>query len=254
MKNAITKKQIQTFEEAGFLVLRNFLTEGQIDELLRLAQQQLAQSIEPVEYETDVMYPGSPESITATGGRTIRRMLGAYQRSDLFRTVAKSQGIKSILNILLGSSAVAMSQCHHNCIMTKHPDYSSSTDWHQDNRYWQFEQQNLITAWTALGNEREENGCLRVIPESHRLKITDSQLDEKLFLNTELPENQKLIATNRLVELNKGDVLLFHSRLFHAAGRNHSDRIKYSLVFTYHELTNHPIKNSKSDRLPSIAL
>ena len=250
----IEQSHIRAFTENGFIIVRELFTEDRINDLRRLAEIALEQSVDPVEFETDVKYPGAPSSIDATGGRTIRRLLGAYQRNDSFREVALSRQFKSILAELFDSNSLALSQCHHNCVMTKHPDYSSSTDWHQDNRYWQFEQENLITAWTALGNEREDNGCLRVIPATHRLDIADSQLDKKLFLRTDIPGNQLLIANNQLVELNKGDVLFFHSRLFHAAGRNLTDEVKYSLVFTYHETTNRPIANTKSDRLASVEL
>ena len=254
MKKLIDQSDIRAFAENGFLVVKRLFLEDRLGDILRHAKDALEQCAEPVEFETDVQYPGAPKSIDATGGRTIRRLLGAYQRNDSFREVGLSPQFKSILEMLFASNTLALSQCHHNCVMTKHPDFSSSTDWHQDNRYWQFEQENLITAWTALGHEHEENGCLRVIPGSHRLDIADSQLDEKLFLRTDIPENRQLIENNQLVELNKGDVLFFHSRLFHAAGRNLTDQVKYSLVFTYHETSNRPIANSKSARLASIAL
>ena len=37
--------------------------------------------------------------------------------------------------------------------MTKAKTYSSATLWHQDNRYWSFEEENLISVWLALGDE-----------------------------------------------------------------------------------------------------
>ena len=61
-----------------------------------------------------------------------------------------------------------MSQAHHNCVMTKNPGYSSETHWHQDIRYWSFQQPELVSVWTALGREHKGNGCLRVLPGSHQ--------------------------------------------------------------------------------------
>ena len=117
-----------------------------------------------------------------------------------------------------------MSQCHHNCVMTKHPGFSSSTAWHQDIRYWSFDAPELVSVWLALGSEREENGALWVIPGSHRLRLDRGRFDRHLFLRPELDANRALIDTATLVELEAGDALFFHCRLFHAAGKNRFGR------------------------------
>ena len=138
--------------------------------------------------------------------------------------------------------------------MTKRPGYSSATLWHQDNRYWSFDEQNLISVWLAVGRETKQNGCLRVIPGSHRLEIEPGRFDANLFLRSDLEENKSLLNSAIKLELEPGDVLFFHSRLFHAAGRNLSDETKYSVVFTYHEEENKPILGTRSARFPSISL
>jgi phytanoyl-CoA hydroxylase len=136
--------------------------------------------------------------------------------------------------------------------MTKHPGFSSATLWHQDVRYWSFERPELISIWFALGEETSANGALQVIPGTHRLAIDTQRLDADLFLRPELEENWPLIERAEVVALNPGDVLLFHCRLFHAAGRNTSDDVKLSAVFTYHQKDNRPQQNTRSDRFPSI--
>ena len=55
------------------------------------------------------------------------------------------------------------------------------------------------------------------------------------------------------MELEAGDVLFFHCRLFHAAGKNRSGEVKLSAVFTYHTAgSNRPIPGTRSDRYPSV--
>ena len=147
-----------------------------------------------------------------------------------------------------------MSQSHHNCVMTKHPGFSSSTAWHQDIRYWSFDAPDLVSLWLALGPEREENGALRLIPGSHRLHLHRGHFDRHLFLRPELEKNRELIANATLVELDAGDALLFHCRLFHAAGMNASGEVKLSAVFTYHARGNRPIPGTRSDRYPSVPI
>ena len=93
-----------------------------------------------------------------------------------------------------------------------------------------------------------------MIPGTHDLELDRGRLDAALFLRPELPENDALIAAAEPVELEAGDVLLFHARLFHAAGRNESDAVKLSFVFTYHLADNRPIPGTKSAAFPSIPL
>jgi len=147
-----------------------------------------------------------------------------------------------------------MSQCHHNCVMTKHPGFSSETLWHQDIRYWSFDRPELVSVWLALGSETADNGALWVIPGSHQLELDRGRFDAELFLRPELPENRELIDAAQVVELDAGDVLFFHCRLFHAAGMNRTSKVKLSLVGTYHDGDNAPIPGTRSALYPSVAL
>ena len=152
------------------------------------------------------------------------------------------------------SQQVALSQCHHNCVMTKQPGYSSETLWHQDIRYWSFDRPELISVWLALGHETEANGALSVIPGSHRLELDRGRLDADLFLRRDVDENQELLGRAEIVQLNPGDVLFFHCRLFHAAGMNRTDEVKLSVVSTYHDSNNAPIPGTRSAQYPSVQL
>ena len=145
-----------------------------------------------------------------------------------------------------------MSQNHHNCMMTKHPGYSSATLWHQDIRYWLFDQPDLVSVWLALGDETQDNGGMKLIPGSHSQHIDRGRFDGALFLRQDLPENQALIETAVSAELSRGDVLFFHSRTLHAAGRNNTDQVKASVVFTYHDVNNQPLAGTRSAAYPDI--
>lgn len=250
----LTDIQIAAFRRDGYLVVPSLADEAQCNEMREVAAGHLASNLAPVEYEVDVQYPGSPRAADAEGGHTVRRLLHAYARHSVFRDWAVSEPVKAQLVSMFGTPQVMLSQCHHNCVMTKQPGYSSATLWHQDNRYWSFDHQNLISVWLALGSETRDNGCLRVLPGSHLLDLEPGRFDAALFLRTDLPENKQLLATARTVELSPGDVLFFHSRLFHAAGRNLTTSTKYSVVFTYHEADNRPIEGTRSARFPGISL
>ena len=241
------------FDRRGFVVVPSVLASDLRQRVIDQVRQAMDPLVGPAEFEADVGYPGSPKDRSAPGGSTPRRLLHAYARSDEFKSLASRPEIVALLQNLMGED-VCLSQCHHNCIMTKHPGFSSATLWHQDVRYWSFEHLDLISVWFALGDETAENGALQVIPGTHLQEVEAERFDDELFLRPELPENQALINAAETVALSAGDVLLFHCRLFHAAGRNVSDAVKLSPVFTYHRSGNRPLPNTRSDRFPSIAI
>lgn len=250
--------ETRAFERDGYLVVRGLCPEATRERLLEVSAEHLNPVLGPVEYEADVGYPGSPENRLVEGGNTPRRLLNAYSRDAAFRDWSTGaevgEQLRAIFNTEFGHENVQLSQCHHNCLMTKHSGYSSATLWHQDIRYWSFDRPELVSVWLALGAENEKNGALKVIPGSHRLELDRGRLDSALFLRTELAENQKLLASAKSVPLEPGDVLFFHCRLFHAAGMNLTEQVKQSLVFTYHAADNRPIPETRSALLPSIPL
>lgn len=253
MKN-VQSLSPQTFARDGYQVVRGLCPQPVREALRGMTLAHLEPLVGPVEYEADVGYPGAPTSRDEQGGSTPRRLLNAYSRAEVFREWATGLPVGDQLRALFDRDDVFLSQCHHNCVMTKYPGYSSATLWHQDIRYWSFDQPELISVWLALGAETERNGVLRVIPGSHRLDIDRGRLDSALFLRTELQENRTLIESSEPVELAAGDVLFFHCRTYHAAGMNLSNEIKLSPVFTYHTLDNRPIPHTRSAQLPSVEL
>ena len=240
------------FTRNGYAVVRGLCPRTARERMLAIAREHLAAAVPPLEYEADVQYPGSPPSRDAPGGRTVRRLLQAYIRDPAYAQWATSPEVKARLTPLLGPQ-IELSQAHHNCVMTKDPRYSSLTSWHRDIRYWAFERADLVSVWLALGRETKENGCLLVLPGSHDIEFAPGRLDEAQFLRTDAEANRSLLASEVAVELEPGDVLFFHARLFHAAGRNRTADTKYSVVFTYHAAGNHPVPGSRSAALPDIA-
>lgn len=241
----LTPEKILEFKQNGYLVLPGFSSAEFCASVVAFAKSELEMQAMPIEFEADTQYPGAPQSRSAEGGATARRLLMASARHPMLRDWATTGELKSILHQLLGAE-VLLSQGHHNCIMTKQPAYSSVTGWHRDSRYWNFARPDLISAWLALGDEQVANGCLLVLPGSHHWTIDADQLDANQFLRTDITKNASLLAQATAVPLRQGDVLLFHSNLFHAAGRNTTNNTKYSMVFTYRAGDNLPRPGSRS--------
>jgi len=242
-----------TLERDGYCVARRLAGADFIRTVRRAVGAALEPLLGPAEFEAEVGYPGAPSNLESEGGRTPRRLLHAAARFPALGDWARSAAMADILKPWLGSGML-LSQCHHNCVMTKHPGHSSATLWHQDIRYWSFDRPELLSVWLALGEENGRNGALRIIPGSHRLHLDRGRFDRDLFLRPDLPENTALIRLSREVALAPGDVLFFHCRALHAAGVNRSDQVKLSCAFTYHAADNRPIPNTGSDRYPGLPL
>ncbi|QDT77480.1 1-deoxypentalenic acid 11-beta-hydroxylase [Gimesia maris] len=252
-RERLSAEEVEKFEQDGYLILRNLCPETLRQEMLAATKDGLSRVVEPVEYEADVEYPGSPSSRNVAGGETVRRLLQSHSRGMSFTQLVNHPALVNRLSQLLGPDYV-MPLAHHNCIMTKQPEFSSDTMWHQDIRFWSFERRELISVWVALGEENTDNGCLKVIPGTHRMTFEPHRLDERIFLRPDLPENQELIETSVSAELHPGDILLFHCRTFHAATRNFTDQAKFSVVFTFRPADNPPISGTRSASLPELVI
>ncbi len=237
--------QIDEFEEQGFIVLRDFADADTLSRMRSVTREHLEHEIPPLELEADLHYPGAPPTLESRGGCTVRRLQQAHARDIVFTDWICRPTLLRRLQQLMGPQ-LAMPLTHHNCVMTKQPEHSSDTGWHQDIRYWSFERPELISLWLALGPEYPENGGLWVIPGSHNMSLDRSRFDEKVFLCEDLAENHELISTAVPVELNAGDVLFFHARTLHSASRNHTTETKCSAVFTFRPIDNPPLPGSRS--------
>jgi len=252
-KAQFTAAECAQFVRDGYALVRGLAAGDTVARMRNVAKTHLAESRLPVEFEADTHYPGAPPSRDAPGGRTVRRLLQAYARDPVFRDWALSPLIAPRLAQLLGPQ-VMLSQAHHNCIMTKNPAFSSVTQWHRDIRYWSFDKPELVSVWLALGEEHLHNGCLLLLPGTHRMEFAAERLDDAQFLRADQVDNRALLGTRIAAELHAGDVLFFHCRLFHAAGNNQTSETKFSVVHTYHAADNPPRAGTRSAALPDIAL
>ena len=252
-KTPLSAAQIAAFETDGYLLLPGLVSTAECAQMVAVTNKHLQDAIAPLEYESEVGYAGAPTSLDSLGGRTARRLRDAYHRDASYRQWAVNPVLVAMLTQVL-DEPVCLTLAHHNCVMTKHPHFGTATGWHRDIRYWSFARNALISVWLALDSETENNGGLRFIPGSHRFDIQPSQMDDLDFLRPDVAENQALFAQGIALNLNPGDVVFFHSGLFHAAGRNNSPSIKESVVFAYHGFSNPPVPGSRSASAEDIFL
>jgi ectoine hydroxylase-related dioxygenase (phytanoyl-CoA dioxygenase family) len=139
--------------------------------------------------------------------------------------------IDEVIRALLGRSPYAV----QTMIYFKPPG-SRGQALHQDNFYLKAEPGTCIAAWMALDRVDEANGCLEVVPGSHRWPLLCTEEADTTVSFTDVtvpvPETQAAVP----VEMEPGDVLFFHGALVHGSNPNVTeDRFRRALIGHYIE-------------------
>ena len=235
----LSQVQIDQFHKDGFLVLKAFADPKECDTILSLAKSHLERKTEPLESEKEYQRDNALSS-------AVRRLRQVYDREESFKSWMKNKEIKPLLQQLLQDEPVLL-LAHHNSIMTKQANESTITYWHQDIRYWNYKNDNLLSVWLSLGDEFLDNGLLEFIPGSHKMNFTSEQFDERLSFKEELSKNQEIISKRVHCNLEKGDIVLFHAKVLHYAHKNKTDKAKISFVYSLRAKSNLPLKNTRSN-------
>jgi phytanoyl-CoA hydroxylase len=237
----------------GYVIAPRFASATALVGLRTAALDALAARAPPLEFEADLQYPGAPVSRQSTGGQTVRRLLDAYARDPIFATWATAPVLRGWMQAYFGEQA-SLSRVHHNCLMTKHPLFGSLTGWHRDIRYWAFAREDLVSVWLALGEERIDNGALWFVPGSHRMNFEADRYDAAKFFRADRIDNAALLRMAQSPRLEPGDAVFFHCNTLHSAGKNLSDEVKLSLVYSYHGRSNRPLAGTRSASMPDVPL
>lgn len=235
----LSQEQLNEFNKNGFIIIKNFAKEELCDEILKKAKEHLQKKQAPIESEQEYMSLDEDKI-------TVRRLRQVYDREKIFQEWMTNKDIRPILKQVLNDTPV-LTLAHHNSIMTKLPHESTRTFWHQDRRYWNFENDDLVSVWLALDDEFLENGLLEFIPGTHKLTLKKEQFDQDSNFLDDHKENQKLIEKKVHQNLQKGDIVLFHCKTLHHASKNNTDKAKISFVYTVRAESNKPLKNTRSD-------
>ena len=106
------------------------------------------------------------------------------------------------------------------------------THWHQDTGVAlpEADETRMVTCWVAVSQATPQNGCLQVMPRSHRegISLHCSTVDQ-LGIPDELIEQERAVP----VPLNPGGVLFFHPLCKHASLDNRSDAFRWSFDLRY---------------------
>lgn len=113
--------------------------------------------------------------------------------------------------------------------VAKPPQARTELPWHQDNGYTPLVPEEYVTCWLALDDADVDNGCLWVIPESHRHGTVSHHNGAGPFRVGHDGPDVDGIA----VPVRRGSVLVFSSLLMHRSGPNITDRPRRAWILQY---------------------
>ena len=112
----------------------------------------------------------------------------------------------------------------------------NATPWPQDGHDWPIRPLETVTAWIAIDTVNAENSCLRVVPGSHRDRVSyDHDVDnsDAIILNQVLKPGTLQGTTPRDIELDPGRFSIHDVYLVHGANPNNSGKRRAGMVFRY---------------------
>jgi len=191
---------IEQFHKDGFCGPVQALTQAEADRYNRQF------------FETLGMSPFEPKP-------SKENMSAWHQRHRWAYELATHPGIVDPIAGILGDNVVLWAM--H--FWYKEPGNPKFIPWHQDIHYWPMEPAINATAWVTLGYSMTENGCLRLIPGTHRGRAEHVRLgdDSSAFeqgIDAKHVDESKAID----MEMTPGQVVYFNEATFHGSKANTS--------------------------------
>lgn len=157
----------------------------------------------------------------------VRKFMYYVEHEERLRALAYDVRLLSLLRRLLGSDDLSMFQ---DMALVKPPGGGREKPWHQDNAYFTLPPETPIAgAWIALDEATHENGCMHVIPGSHR----EGPVVHFRRRDWQICDTDVQTARDVAVPLPPGGVLFFDGLLHHGTPANRTSRLRRAVQFHY---------------------
>ncbi len=236
----ITTEMRHFYRENGYLLIKNFFTE-----------ERMKQAIKAID---EILLTENPEEVAemeSKDNRKIRRIWGPNFRHPFYDDMMQDNKLLDVVAALIGNNIIF----HYSRINMKLPKIGSAVDWHQDFAYNPHTNTDLITCLVYLDDVDKNNGCLQVIPGSHKNGLYDHYIGD-YFRGKVLPEKISTESTVINLEAPAGSVVFTHCLTLHKSEANLSNQPRRVFVPSYRAADAYPIYLSRytSDLEPKTKL
>jgi hypothetical protein len=214
----LTPAELEQYNTAGYVVPSYTLPASRVAQLRNALDDLIARN-------PDVR----PEKLVSAHieGRNDEGVVG----SATFLELARDPHILDMVEQVLGPDIVLWG-CQIFC---KPGGDGMEVPMHQDGQYWPIRPLANCTAWVAIDESKVANGCLRIVPGSHRgQRIFEHEHDMRDGLVLRDKVRPEYIDTEPVdVELEPGQMSLHDIYLIHGSNANRSDKRRAGVAIRY---------------------
>jgi phytanoyl-CoA hydroxylase len=223
-----TDAQLQEFSERGLIQGPRLYSDQETDALRR--------RLEDVMEGRSAKQPEALRNMLGGTENVVIQIVNIWEADDLFREHLYNPTLCALVAQLIGHPVLRV---WHDQVQYKPPRIGGPTNWHQDHPYWPVIQPaDLVSAWLALDDADIENGCMWMVPGSHRWgphKGGTIGTDPETFRPTpdlaQLPPG--VDVTPVPCPVKKGHVMFHHCLTWHGSPPNRSERGRPAIAVHY---------------------
>ena len=198
-KSSLTIKQINQYNKNGYIAPIDIFSLEQV--------KKIREEIEKVEKKW-------PDEINGLNRNNI------HYYSPIFDKIVHNSKILDVVEKFIGPNILAAG----TVLFLKEPENKGFISWHQDGIYQGWKPCNSITAWLAITDVNEENGCMRMWSGSHKDNFKehkDTFDKDNLLTRGQTIENVPVKDTVPII-LRPGQLSIHHPMIVHGSGPNFS--------------------------------
>ncbi len=220
---ALTKDEINFYNDQGYLLVEDVISENQHKEMLALVDGFFEKS--KMIRENDNIF--DLEDGHSSNYPRLKRIKQPHQHSQFFWDIIKESKIEEILKDLLGDN-VSLKTSKLN---TKAPGGGAAVEWHQDWAFYPHTNDNVLALGLMLNDVDIDNGPLMVIPQSHKGPVL-SHFNNGVFCGAIDPDDSDFDMSKAVTLTGKArSMTIHHARTLHGSSPNNSDRDRLVLFY-----------------------
>lgn len=157
----------------------------------------------------------------------VSKIFKLHRDEPVFRSFVERESVLDLVTPWIGPSL----DCFLSQFIFKNGG-ALGQPWHQDSFYFRFDRAPQVGIWLAVTEATLENGCLHVVPGSHRQPVHAHVPDRRPGANLGYVEIVDYdMSASIPVEMKAGDLLVFHSHLMHRSTDNESTGLRAAMVY-----------------------
>jgi ectoine hydroxylase-related dioxygenase (phytanoyl-CoA dioxygenase family) len=223
------ENRLSFYIENGYLILPSVLGPSEL-EVLRSALAEVLAEAEGLQANNEKFALSQPAK--DTGRRYVKRVYHPIARHEAFRQLVFHEKILDVLEELIGPDITL----NHTKLNLKPPAEGANFQWHQDYPFFPHTNFDLVAVSIFMDDSDESNGCLQVIPGSHKLGPLEHDFSESGQAYGSEVHDKTVFADDSAwvnVEVPAGSVVMHHGCMLHSSAANQSNRARSSFVFEY---------------------